>query len=332
MALPRQVEATLKEIEALEKQLSENAPPAAPAPEAQVVQPEATQGEAQPVEAAPEPTKVEQPAEATPEKPATPEVPEETWQQKYRTLKGMYDAEVPRLHAQVKELNARLDQLQRQQAEAPKTESKPAQPTKLVTDDDVQAFGADLIEVQRKVAREVAMEFRTEIDSLKADNAKLREQLQATGSQVVEATFEQRLHRMVPDFSEVNADPRWIQWLDEIDPMLRAPRKVMAQEAFNRGDADGVAYYVDMFRRSTTTAEPSKAAASKAAELERQIQPKRAASATAPVSQTGKIYTNDDIQKMFQRAADLGGRGKLDEARKLEAEIDAAFMEGRVTA
>jgi hypothetical protein len=35
---------------------------------------------------------------------------------------------------------------------------------------------------------------------------------------------------------------------------------------------------------------------------------------------------------MFRKAADLGTKGQLDAAKKLEAEIDAAFMEGRVTA
>ena len=332
MALPRQVEATLKEIEALEKQLSEGQVPATtePAPAAEVAQPQATQGEAQPAEAPETPTKVEQPAEATPEKPAEPVVAEETWQQKYRTLKGMYDADVPRLHAQVKELNARLNELQRA-ADAPKPTTQQTAPTKLVTDEDVQAFGADLIEVQRKVAREVAQDFRAEIDALKADNAKLREQLTATGSQVVEATFEQRLHRMVPDFDAINADPKWIEWLNEVDPILRAPRKAVAQQAFNSGDAEGVAYYVDLFRQNSKPGEQPKAT-SKADEVARQIQPNRVASTGTPVSQTGKTYTNAEIQRMFQRAADLGGKGQLDAARKLEAEIDAAFMEGRVTA
>lgn len=333
MALPRQVEATLKEIEALEKQLSDGQTPAPtePAHAAEVVQAQATQGEAQPAEQTATPTKVDQPAEATPEKPAEPVVAEETWQQKYRTLKGMYDADVPRLHAQVKELNNRLVELQRAAADTPKPTAQQATTTKLVTDEDVQAFGADLIEVQRKVAREVAQDVRAEIDALKADNAKLREQLQATGTQVVEATFEQRLHRMVPDFDAVNADPKWIEWLNEVDPILRAPRKAVAQEAFNRGDADGVAYYVDLFKKSSAPVEQPRAT-SKADEVARQIQPNRVASTGTPVSQTGKTYTNADIQKMFQKAADLGGRGQLEAARKLEAEIDAAFMEGRVTA
>ena len=323
MALPRQVEAQLKELEALEKQLAEgNAPSPADPPQ----DPPADPAElAQPVETpppAPEPPKEEPP------KPTEPQVSEETFQQRYRTLKGMYDAEVPRLHAQVKELTSRVEQLQRA-AEAPKpAPAAPETPTKLVTDADVQAFGEDLIEVQRKVAREVASEFRKELDELKGENAKLREQLTATGTQVSEASFEQRLHRLVPDFDALNTDSKWIEWLNEIDPMLRGPRKNAAQHAFNTGDAEGVAHYVELYKSSFA---PPPAPADKSEELARQVQPnRRAASSSQPVPQ-GRTYTSADIDQMFKKVAELGNRGQIEESKKLEAEIDAAYMEGRVT-
>lgn len=319
MALPKQVEAQLKELEALEKQLSEGKNQ--PAPEAEPA-PEPTEP-AEPKTQDPEPT---EPVETKP-KPVEPESQEETWQQRYKTLKGMYDAEVPRLHAQMKELKAEMDTVRKAaETKAPEPVA-PKEQEKLVTDEDVQAFGADLIEVQRKVAREVAMEFRGDIDALRAENAKLQEQLNQTGTKVTEASFEQRLHRAVPDFEAVNADPKWIEWLNEIDPLLRAPRKVVAQEAFNKGDAEAVAHYVTLFRGS---AAPVAKANPKAEELERQIQPTRSAASAPVASSKGRVYTNADMQKMFAKAATLGAQGKLEEARKLEAEIDAAYMDGRV--
>lgn len=319
MALPKQVEAQLRELEALEKQLTEanNPAPAEPTP---------TPAEP-PQDPQPAPTEPK-PVEPTPT-PTEPVVAEETWQQKYKTLKGMYDAEVPRLHADLRDLKAQVDNLRKAAETKPVEPAKPATTEKLVTDADVEAFGSDLIEVQRKVAREVAAEFRGELEAMRAENEKLREQLTTTGTQVSEASFEQRLYRMVPDFEVVNADPKWIAWLNEVDPLLRAPRASVAQQAFNRGDAEGVAHYVSLFKQSIKPVEP---AADKTEELERQIQPNRSATSTPPASQKGKIYTNADIEKMFRKATDLGVKGRLEEARKLEAEIDAAFMEGRVTA
>lgn len=319
MALPRQVEAQLRELEALEKQLTEaqNPAPADPAP---------TPAEP-PQDPQPAPTEPK-PVEPTPT-PTEPVVAEEKWEQKYKTLKGMYDAEVPRLHADLRELKAQVDSLRKASETKPVEPAKPAIPERLVTDADVEAFGSDLIEVQRKVAREVAAEFRGELDAMRAENEKLREQLTNTGTQVSEASFEQRLYRMVPDFETVNADPKWIAWLNEVDPLLRAPRATVAQQAFNRGDAEGVAHYVAMFKQSVAPVEP---AADKTEELERQIQPNRSATSAPPTSQKGKVYTNADIEKMFRKATDLGVKGRVEEAKKLEAEIDAAFMEGRVTA
>jgi hypothetical protein len=319
MALPRQVEAQLRELEALEKQLADEQNPAPAAPEPTPTEP--------PQDPQPAPTEPK-PVEPTPT-PTEPVVAEEKWEQKYKTLKGMYDAEVPRLHADMRDLKAQMDNLRKAAETKPVEPAKPKTAEKLVTDADVEAFGSDLIEVQRKVAREVAAEFRGELDTMRAENEKLREQLTSTGTQVSEASFEQRLYRMVPDFEAVNVDPKWIAWLNEVDPLLRAPRSSVAQQAFNRGDAEGVAHYVSLFRQGSKSVEPT---ADKTNELELQIQPNRSATSTPPTSQKGKVYTNADIEKMFRKATDLGIRGQTDAAKKLEAEIDAAFMEGRVTA
>ena len=322
MALPKQVEAQLRELEQIERQLAESQNPAPADPEPQPTEnppadpptPEPTEPEPKPVDSKPTPTE--------------PAVAEETWQSRYIALKGKYDAEVPRLHADLREFKAQLETLRKAVETKPVDTKKPAVAEKLVTDADVQAFGEDLIEVQRKVAREVAAEFRGELDAMKAENEKLREQLNMTGSQVSEASFEQRLYRMVPDFQDVNADPRWINWLNEVDPLLRAPRKTVAQQAFNQGDAEAVAHYIGMFKASIA---PVEQPSDKAAELEKQIQPKRSA-ATAPVSQQARIYTDAQIQKMFLKSVELSSRGQRDEATKLEAEIDAAYREGRVKA
>jgi hypothetical protein len=314
MALPRQVEAQLRELEALEKQLTDAQNPE-PTPAEPPQDPQPAPAEPTPVEPTPTPTE--------------PVVAEETWQQKYKTLKGMYDAEVPRLHADLRELKGQVDSLRKASETKPVEPAKPVAATKLVTDADVEAFGQDLIEVQRKVAREVASEFRGELDAMRAENEKLREQLTSTGTQVSEASFEQRLYRMVPDFEAVNANPKWIAWLNEVDPLLRAPRSSVAQQAFNRGDAEGVAHYVAMFKQ---TIAPVEQKADKTEELERQLQPNRGATSAPTASPKGKVYTNADIEKMFRKAADLGTKGQSDAAKKLEAEIDAAFMEGRVVA
>lgn len=320
MALPKQIAQQQKELEEIEKQLiaqSGGEPTEETEPLVREAPPEADQ------ELVSEPVREKKPVQSV-----SQEISEDAWQQKYKTLEGKYSAEVPRLHAQVKNLMAQLNQLQET---INKSEPKKEEPEihKLVTDADVEAFGSDLIEVQRKVAREVAMEFKKDIDSLRAENVDLREKLTQTGSQVGAVSFDARLYQLVPDFEEINVDSKWIAWLEEIDPILRGPRKLIAQEAFNRGDAEAIRDYIKMFKQTTA---PSEKPNAKQAELERQIQPNRSASSAPPSSQKGRVYTTKDIERMFEKAAKLNATQKFDEATKLEAEIDAAYMEGRVTA
>jgi hypothetical protein len=310
MALPKQVLQQQKELEELEKQLM------APSQEAANEETE--------TELSTEPRKAEAP-EVKPTQPVATEVPEETWQQKYRTLEGKYSAEVPRLHAQLKELQAQIAEMREKpkEPEAPK-ETKPQ---KLVTDADVEAFGSDLIEVQRKVAREVAMEYMKEIENLKIANEDLRKQITQTGSQIGAVSFETRLAQAIPDFEQINADPKWIAWLDEVDPILRGPRRNAAQEAFNRGDVEALRDYMALFKGQAAPPKENK----RQAELERQIQPTKSNASTPPPSQKGKTYSTAEVEKMFRKVAELGKKGSFEEAKKLEAEIDAAFLEGRVT-
>jgi hypothetical protein len=318
MALPKQVEAQLKEVEEIEKQLRGETPE--PKPE------ESTEAQlAQPTSEPPKPA--EPKPEVKPEAPVT-ETPEETWQQKYRTLKGMYDAEVPRLHAQVKDLTKRLDAIQNAK---PETKPEPKAPLKLVTDAEVREFGADLIEVQRKVAQEVAQEFKSDIDNLKTENQKLREQLDSTGAQISESSFDQRLHRLVPHFDDVNRDPRWISWLNEIDPILRGPRMAVAQQAYNTGDAQAVADYVKLFEATLAATTKSNTSDKRKQEQELQVQPAKNNS-QSNTQAAAKVYTNAQIEGMFKRVTELYTRGDSAAATKLEAEIDAAFRDGRVTA
>jgi len=329
MALPKQVQRKIDEIEAIEKQLKGEpaeveatvSVPEVPVEEAVVEEPKA-----QPVlEETPE-LEVAEPKEELkkPDEDAT------VWKQKYKTLQGMYDKEVPQLHSKVRDMSKQLEELQ---AKLTTKEKAAKSVEKLVTDDDVKNFGEDLIEVQRKVAREVAAEFQSDLDAMRTENEELRKMLGSTESKVAESSFQSRLHRLVPDFDQINNDPAWVEWLDGVDPVLRGPRRSIAQQAFAEGDAEGVAHYVDMFRNTLAPVEQAQTVKPKQSqELERQIQPTRTASSVTKTSQKSQRYTNSDIQGMFKKAAMLNSSGRFDEANKLEAEIDAAYMQGRVTA
>jgi len=323
MALPKQVQKQLEEVEELEKAILAQQNPE----EAQDAAPEEVDTKAEDAsetEPAPEPEKAK-PADTSPT-----DVEEETFKQKYSTLLGKYEAEVPRLHQQVREMNEVTKQLQDEIAALKVKPTKPKEKVSLVTDEERAEFGEELLDVQRRIAKEVSHEYEERFEQQESVIKELQDQLAKTGNQIGEVGFSQRLAQLVPDFAEVDQDERWMKWLNEHDPMLRGPRRSQAQAAFDAGDAEAVAHYVNLWKKTLAEpTEPEKPVVQ--AELEKQVAPTRSAnSVKQPTNQNSKIYSAKEMDAAWNKLSLMMRRGKLEEAAKLEAELSAAYTEGRV--
>jgi len=327
MALPRQVQAQLAEVEELEKTLTAQKEPKekkAEKPEETEV-PEDTETEV-PVEAEEATKLVEVKSADTP-----PTDVADDFKQKYNTLRGKYDAEVPRLHQQLKDLTSKIEALEKANVEKPSEPTKAKEKVSLVTDADRAEFGEELLDVQRRVATEVSQGYEDRLEKQDGVIKKLQDQLAQTGNQVGEMSFSQRLTQLIPDFAQVDKDERWVEWLNEYDPMLNGPRRVLAQEAFDKSDADSVAHYVKLWRQSFAEPEVDPRAG-RQAELEKQVAPNRSANSvdTKKVGKEAKIYSEREVNGAWTKIRNLNTKGSYDEAAKLEADITAAYLEGRV--
>lgn len=304
MAIPRNVAIATNDLAELEAQLT-----APVAPEEDLPEPPDA-----PTDPAPEHPEPPAPV-APPDVPATD--PEEKWESRYRHLQGKYDAELPRLHAQIKELHAIL--AQRPEPQAPPQQ---AEPERYVTDEDVANYGDDYIDVHRRITLDTVRDLKTELATLKA-------QLERTGEQVGTVSFETKLAQAVPDFETINANPEWVAWLNEVDPILRGPRRLVAQAAYARGDVEAVKAYVDLWKQlhAQPVTEPK---ADRQQELRRQVQPSRT-TASAPAT-SAKLYSMAQATEVFDKMQRLVAQGRIEEANRLDAEISAAYNEGRVIA
>ena len=330
MALPKQVQAQLAELEELEKTLEAQKKPKLVKDEEVKPDEEQLDTEAEvteePVAATPEPEEAKS-ADTSPTDVA------DEFEQKYKTLRGKYDAEVPRLHQQVRDLNGKLDELSKSLEAKPEPPTKSKEKVSYVTDADRAEFGEELIDVQRRVAQEVSQEYTERMEQQDAVIQKLQEQLAKTGNDVGEMSFTQRLHSVVPDFAEIDNDERWVAWLNEHDPMLRGPRRDQAAAAFQAGDAEAVLHYVNLFKESIS--EPETAPRQqRQTELEKQVAPNRSANSvrTQSANQNSKIYSPKEVDNAWTKVRALNTKGKYADAEKLEAELTAAYMEGRVRA
>ena len=330
MALPKQVQAQLAELEELEKTLEAQKKPKLVKDEEVKPDEEQLDTEAEvteePVAATPEPEEAKS-ADTSPTDVA------DEFEQKYKTLRGKYDAEVPRLHQQVRDLNGKLEELAKSLEAKPEPPTKSKEKVSYVTDADRAEFGEELIDVQRRVAQEVSQEYTERMEQQDAVIQKLQEQLAKTGNDVGEMSFTQRLHSVVPDFAEIDNDERWVAWLNEHDPMLRGPRRDQAAAAFQAGDVEAVLHYVNLFKESIS--EPETAPRQqRQTELEKQVAPNRSANSvrTQSANQNSKIYSPKEVDNAWTKVRALNTKGKYADAEKLEAELTAAYMEGRVRA
>jgi non-ribosomal peptide synthetase component E (peptide arylation enzyme) len=112
--------------------------------------------------------------------------------------------------------------------------------------------------------------------------------------------------------------------------MTRGPRRDQAQAAFNSGDAEAVAHYVSLFRESVEPVANGKS--DRDTELEKQVTPSRSASTVTnkSSSKNSKVYSERELNNAWTKIRTLNTQGKYDDAEKLEAELTAAYMEGRV--
>lgn len=347
MTLPRAVKKHQEELDEIERRLQAPADPNATGEDGQTGSADGSEGETADTGEAPrdEPGSGNDaaPTDAGSDPAADDDDGESKWEHKYRRLQGKYDAEVPRLHGEIRELKQRVQQVQAESAQAAQAqqakesaaEQESAPKDRLVTDKDVEAFGDDLIDLQRRVAQEVSGEFDAKLSRLREENESLRKQV----TQVEGVSFESRLNQTIPDFQQINNDERWVQWLDEFDPLIQGPRRSVAQSAYARGDVDAVKAYVDLFKQTITEPEPSQSSARKPevkperqAELQRQVQPSKSSAPTGTTQPGGRMLSSQDFERGMSRAAKMMQQGKYDEAAALESEMSAALSEGRITA
>lgn len=330
MSLPKQIQDQLEVVEEFDRQLEaqQNA-------EAETVDEGVGVAEEQPAQ----PVEAQAPAEPVSAEPAPkPEPPtsEETWEHRYKTLDGKYKAEVPRLFGELRELKAELEAAQATIAELKRApaEAQP-KPKKLVTDEDVETFGPDLVDLIDRKAREVADELvdgRTA--ELRAENEKLREQLtgvserqQSNDRQV----FYAELERLVPDYEALNVDPGFLNWLAEVDQLSGVARQEYLNRAYVSFDATRTAALFNAYKQ--LTAPPVAPTPQSDSTLERQVAPSGSkASTPPPAAASTKIWRSGEIEAFYKQVS--LGKFKDNEADRvrIEAEIDQAVAEGRVRA
>lgn len=257
---------------------------------------------------------------------------QDDWQRRYETLQGKFNAEVPRLHEQVRERDGMIQSLhQRLQAlEAGAATQRQEKAQQLVTPKDEETFGSDLLDAMRRVTREETQAMTTR---LAAAEKVIQQSLQAvqrfTKVEQDVATsrqerFWQEIERAVPDWQAINTSKEWLAWLSEYDPMAGAPRQDALNAAQQTLDFQRV---IAMFKMFSGKLNPTPVQTQAQTELARQVQPARSATTQSGPKEkqafTGAEYAYwTDPRRMHDTLKD--------KADAMRAEVERAYTEGRV--
>lgn len=317
--LPSAVQRQVEQAEALLAQAN-NPEPTAQTPAADPPTDPAPQAE--PTAQAPAPV----PAPAVAPTPSQDEV----WERKYKTLQGLFNAEVPKLQSQNKELAAKLhDAIERMEKLAQQPAKVEPQPTPAADPKDVEDFGQDLVEMVQRQVRSLVGGMAQKVDAVIGgfDNriAQLEQAVKGaseTAATTAEEVFFGKLARAVPDWETVNSDQRFLDWLAEVDPVYGQPRQAALGSAQQSLNAERAAAVFNAFKAQTS--QPPKTDP-----LAKQVSPRAAAS--APTTQVEKpVITQAQIQKFYLDVAQRKYQGREAEMQQLEAGINQAIAEGRV--
>lgn len=332
MGLPAQIQQQLDAAEALQKQFSQ--PPAEDQP---------TEPPADTAETAKE-VQSETPAPAPAPAPAEPKSDEfAQLEQRYKSLQGMWQSASARLQkaeAQNAELAQKLqDAITRLESVAP---AKPAeqQTGSLVTDKDAEAFGTDLIDLARRVAKEQFGEREKQLlGKIEELTTRLSAQDQKLGTvaQTQVATAQDRFYSALDSgfaqWEAIQATPECQQWLQTRVPGTRGTWNQALLAAAEEFDAPRALEVFETFLATHPQMDPRKKPApepSKKAELQRQVAPSKSGAATA--TPAGKrVYSAAEFSAEMDKVVRMGKARQYDDAAALENELNAALSEGRVT-
>lgn len=244
------------------------------------------------------------------------------WEQRYRSLNGMIQSR----DKQIQQLHELLANMQQAQSKPQETQPQHTQPASLITKEDEDSYGADLVDMARRAGRQESAQL---IAELRAEMSELRNSLQGV-SQVTQMSakdrFESKLDSLTSNqWKQIDTDPLFIDWLKASNARMKV---------FSQGVQDqDAATVAEFFNEYVKLASANRAAAeqpkqTRKAELERQVAPGKSKAGVTQVSQAGdkKIWAKSEIAHLYSNAKQY----PADEFNRLEKEIFAAQREGRV--
>jgi hypothetical protein len=253
----------------------------------------------------------QQPQAQPPAGETAPEKKPDNWEQKFRTLQGKYDSEVPALHKQLAAMRDEIETLKTQgQQQAEEQQEEVEDPYKQLREE----YPEDIVDA---------------LANLRAENRELREQLTGFREDTVRSEqqiFMDRLTTAIPDWQQVDADPGFNAWLDtKPHPRASETYRNMLSNAGRSRDIAGITDLVNEWRQQSK----GSAATGDAAPPPNTppVIPNTSGGEAGPASDS-PTFTVAQIEEAYRDAA--LGRIKPEDMAALENQFRVAQESGRI--
>ncbi len=266
--------------------------------------------------------------------------PQGGWEHAFKSMKGRFERsqEANRaLQDRVAGLEATIASMQAASKE-PARHDPAAAAESLLTQKEVEDYGADFLGVVGKKAKEIVT---PEVKALRDKVAELESRLGTVGQTVIKNARDEmkaQLKREVPNWEQVNVSQDFLEWLALPDAFSGAIRHNLLKDAWGRNDAARVLAFFKGFLATEASGtpqnrqEPAQNQETGKVPLEAFAAPGRAKTAAASTDAPAEkpIFTRAQITQFYTDSAAGKYRGREEEKNKIEQQIFAAEREGRI--
>jgi hypothetical protein len=256
------------------------------------------------------------------------------WKNRCDVVLGKYNAEVPRLSAEITRLKRQLADLQAAQVTAPAAAAQ-------VEGDD---YRSPHVSAEMRTSRsylKMAKEFGTDYAETHFEGAALSARQAAKAEiqplqETAALSATERLHADIsslsPGWMATNDDPKFIEWAkNTTEPYSGQTVITLLNNAYNSGDAARVAKIFNDYNQMLTSTSTSTATSGRPSADALVAPAKRGSSAqTNADTHQGKVWTEKEVDRFYDDFARGRYENRQKEAKEIEAEIGRAYAEGRV--
>lgn len=290
------------------------------------------------------------PAEGGEQKPAAKSKEEKDdksvdFEQKYLTLQGMFNKQVPDLKNKVADYEQRIQSMEALIAgmgatDGPAAAAPAVVTSDLITEEHVKEYGESLDMMRLITQVEMAPvlvqlgEIKTMLDGLNEVVPKVNSMVSEKQATTVD-NFWAAVEAAVPDWKAINANDDFVTWLLETDPASGTARQDLLDDAQSKADSGrvihlfkawiGEAGYVKAGSGTDTAQDDINS------ELEQQLTPGKGKGAEHKGEGEKPSFTRAEISAFYGDVAKGKFKGKDSDRARIEAEIFDAQSNGRVS-